>query len=108
MATLYDPQLMPDDLREAHVANDRAVMKAYGFNSKMKESDIVTELFKLYQQRVKEIEQKEEEARKKAAELKAVEKERRKKANDRNQFFVTEAQSVCSAVFRTFLKITVH
>lgn len=79
LADLYDPLLMPKDLREAHAENDRAVMKAYGFSLKMKEADVVTELFRRYQQRVKEIEQEEEEARKKAAELKAAEKERRKK-----------------------------
>lgn len=79
LADLYDPLLMPKDLREAHVENDRAVMKAYGFSLKMKEADVVTELFRRYQQRVKEIEQEKEEAKKKAAELKAAEKERRKK-----------------------------
>lgn len=79
LADLYDPLLMPKDLREAHAENDRAVMKAYGFSLKMKEADVVTELFRRYQQRVKEIEQEEEEAKKKAAELKAAEKERRKK-----------------------------
>ncbi len=40
---------MPPDLRKAHQENDRAVMAAYGFPSKMTESECVAELFKLYQ-----------------------------------------------------------
>ena len=40
---------MPPDLRKAHEANDKAVMGAYGFNPKLSESEIVAELFKLYQ-----------------------------------------------------------
>ena len=47
-ADLYDETLMPPDLRKAHQANDKAVMSAYGFSSKMTESEIVAELFKLY------------------------------------------------------------
>lgn len=39
---------MPKELREAHRANDRAVMKAYGFDISMTEEDCVTELLKLY------------------------------------------------------------
>lgn len=39
---------MPKELREAHRANDRAVMKAYGFDILMTEEDCVTELLKLY------------------------------------------------------------
>lgn len=53
LADLYDEVAMPVDLRKAHQDNDRAVMQAYGFNSKWvdgnKESLIVAELFKLYQ-----------------------------------------------------------
>ena len=40
---------MPPDLRRAHQENDRAVMAAYGFSTKMTESECVAELFKLYQ-----------------------------------------------------------
>ncbi|MBP3773676.1 MAG: hypothetical protein J6I53_13480 [Treponema sp.] len=47
-ADLYDETLMPPELRKAHQANDRAVMAAYGFSSKMTESECVAELFKLY------------------------------------------------------------
>lgn len=46
---LYDPVLMPLELRKAHIANDRAVMAAYGFSLKMSEEDCVAELMKLYQ-----------------------------------------------------------
>ena len=40
---------MPPELRRAHQANDRAVMAAYGFSLKMKESECVAALMKLYQ-----------------------------------------------------------
>ena len=49
---LYDPLLMPAELRKAHTENDRAVMKAYGFDIKMTESDCVAELMKMYQKLV--------------------------------------------------------
>lgn len=49
LADLYDPILMPPDLRKAHAVNDNAVMAAYGFDLHMSESDIVGELMKLYQ-----------------------------------------------------------
>lgn len=49
LADLYSETFMPKDLRQAHQANDRAVMEAYGFDPKMTESQIVAELFKLYQ-----------------------------------------------------------
>lgn len=48
-ADLYDETLMPADLRKAHEANDKAVMQAYGFDAKMTESEIVAELFKMYE-----------------------------------------------------------
>lgn len=49
LADLYDPLTMPSELRKAHVANDKAVMAAYGFSTKMTEADCVAELMKLYQ-----------------------------------------------------------
>ena len=53
LADLYDELTMPPELRKAHQNNDRAVMQAYGFDTKIKsdeqESFIVSELFKLYQ-----------------------------------------------------------
>ena len=39
---------MPPDLREAHRANDRAVMAAYGFPKGMTESECVAALFERY------------------------------------------------------------
>ena len=49
LADLYDETFMPADLRKAHQENDRAVMQAYGFSTKITESECVAELFKLYQ-----------------------------------------------------------
>lgn len=49
LAALYDPLTMPIELRKAHEANDKTVMKAYGFDPNMEESDIVAELMKMYQ-----------------------------------------------------------
>ena len=49
LKSLNDPVLMPLELRKAHIANDRAVMAAYGFSLKMSEEDCVAELMKLYQ-----------------------------------------------------------
>ncbi len=48
-ADLYDETLMPIDLRKAHEANDKAVMQAYGFKANASESEIVAELFKMYE-----------------------------------------------------------
>ncbi len=56
LADLYDEVTMPADLRKAHKDNDRAVMQAYGFSSKItedQESLIVAELFKRYQELTK-------------------------------------------------------
>ena len=50
LADLYDPRFMPQDLRRAHIENDKAVMAAYGFDWRhMKEEDCVAALMKLYQ-----------------------------------------------------------
>ena len=40
------------ELEEAHQANDRAVMAAFGFSVKMTEAECVAELFKMYQELV--------------------------------------------------------
>lgn len=54
LADLYDELTMPVELRKAHQANDRAVMKAYGFWGKLNtESECVAELMKMYQNLVK-------------------------------------------------------
>lgn len=52
LADLYDPTLMPKELLQAHRQNDRAVMAAYGFSTKMAESECVAELFKRYAEMV--------------------------------------------------------
>lgn len=49
LADLYDEVLMPKELREAHRANDRAVMRAYGFPFKMTEADCVAALMQRYE-----------------------------------------------------------
>ena len=52
LADLYDPTLMPKELLQAHRQNDRAVMAAYGFSTKITESECVAELFKRYAEMV--------------------------------------------------------
>ena len=52
LADLYDPLTMPPELQKAHIANDKAVMDAYGFSTKMTEADCVAELMKMYQKLV--------------------------------------------------------
>ena len=54
LADLYDELTMPPELRKAHVANDRAVMAAYGFpvRKDFTEADCVAALMKLYQEKV--------------------------------------------------------
>lgn len=49
LAKLYGKSTMPPELTKAHKANDKAVMKAYGFKPDMTESEIVAELMKMYQ-----------------------------------------------------------
>ena len=53
LADLYDETVMPPELRKTHQENDRAVMQAYGFTPKMTESEIVAELFKMYERLTK-------------------------------------------------------
>lgn len=55
LADLYDEVTMPPELRRAHQENDRAVMAAYGFSTKMTESECVAELSKMYQELAKTI-----------------------------------------------------
>ena len=49
LADLYDERTMPAELRKAHKDNDIAVMQAYGFSPKMTETDMVAELFGMFQ-----------------------------------------------------------
>lgn len=48
-ADLYDPLLMPKELRKAHEANDRAVMDAYDFPHDMTEIQMQRALMTLYE-----------------------------------------------------------
>ena len=41
---------MPIELRKAHEANDKAVLKAYGLKQSASESEIVQHLFKMYEE----------------------------------------------------------
>ncbi|MCM1268039.1 MAG: hypothetical protein NC302_09050 [Bacteroidales bacterium] len=51
LADLYDEMLMPQELRKAHLQNDKAVMQAYGFSIKdTTEERCVAELMKMYQE----------------------------------------------------------
>ena len=59
LADLYDPLTMPPELTKAHQANDRAVMQAYGLNVKTtSEEDCVAHLFNMYQELIKEAQNK--------------------------------------------------
>ena len=55
LADLYDEVTMPPELRKAHQENDRAVMAAYGFSTKMTEPECVAKLFEMYQELTKNI-----------------------------------------------------
>ena len=56
LADLYDELTMPPELRKAHQENDKAVMRAYGFDIKtMTESSCVAELMKMYQELTKKL-----------------------------------------------------
>ncbi len=48
LASLYDDQCMPNELRAAHRDNDAAVLSAYGFSPDMSEDEIVSRLMLLY------------------------------------------------------------
>ena len=54
LADLYDPLTMPIELRKAHEANDRAVLKAYGLKPSATEAEIVQHLFKMYEELTKD------------------------------------------------------
>ena len=48
LASLYNPESMPEELRAAHIANDRAVLDAYNFARSMSEAEIVARLMEMY------------------------------------------------------------
>lgn len=49
LADLYDPLTMPVELRKAHKANDKAVLRAYGLKPSATETEIVQHLFNMYE-----------------------------------------------------------
>lgn len=51
LASLYDPDIMPTDLLEAHKILDKAVEEAYGVDFDGDEEKIVAHLFKLYSEK---------------------------------------------------------
>lgn len=53
LADLYDVAAMPDDLKKAHLNNDKAVMKAYGFTGKSDE-EVTKALLQLYKKLINE------------------------------------------------------
>ena len=53
LADLYDETTMPPELRKVHQANDRAVMAAYGFDTKISEAECVARLMEMYQELTK-------------------------------------------------------
>ncbi len=84
LADLYDPVSMPEDLLKAHIANDKAVMKAYGFKASISEAEIVAELFKRYEAKLEELsaaeEAKKAEIKKKTSAARSTKKSPRRKA----------------------------
>lgn len=68
LATLYDPDKMPDDLLAAHKALDKAVEEAYGVDFNGDEEKIVAHLFKLYEDATKDENAKPERKAKKQEE----------------------------------------
>ena len=60
LASLYDENTMPPDLRKAHDENDIAVCEAYGFEKNISEQEIITKLFNLYAAAVNELQAKEQ------------------------------------------------
>ena len=55
LADLYDETTMPPELRRAHQQNDKAVMRAYGFDIKTTtETSCVAELMRMYQKLTEE------------------------------------------------------
>lgn len=50
LADLYDPKAMPPELRKAHQALDKAVLSAFGLKPSATDEDILSELFKRYEE----------------------------------------------------------
>ena len=52
LAQLYDPLTMPTELRKAHKLNDKAMLKAYGFNKNITEEECVAKVMEMYKELV--------------------------------------------------------
>ncbi|MBQ6268940.1 MAG: hypothetical protein IJK61_02310 [Bacteroidetes bacterium] len=60
LAELYDDAAMPIELRKAHNVNDKEVLKLYGMKTDIEESEIVSKLFKMYQEKVNSLSKKKD------------------------------------------------
>ena len=58
LADLYDDTTMPIELRKAHNANDKEVLKLYGMKTDIEEDEIVSKLFKMYKEKLNEVNKK--------------------------------------------------
>ena len=66
LADLYDPDLMPPDLRKAHTALDKAVDRLYRAKPFESERERVEHLFMLYEEMVAPMEAEAKKKRKRA------------------------------------------
>ena len=48
LADLYDPVLMPKDLRKAHKNLDKSILKLYGLKNDASDNDVLKKLFSMY------------------------------------------------------------
>lgn len=55
LASMYDPDSMPIELRNAHERNDKAVLALYGIPENATEEQIVSHLMKLYKDKADEL-----------------------------------------------------
>ena len=52
LAQLYDPDEMPESLREAHRQNDEIIEKCYRYKPFESDEELLEHLFKLYEQMI--------------------------------------------------------
>ena len=64
LADLYDEDLMPIEIRKAHNTNDKEVLKLYGMKSDIEEDEIVSKLFKMYEEKLNEVSKKKKNKKK--------------------------------------------
>ena len=57
LASLYDVDLMPKNLKLAHKANDKAVLRLYGLDLRSSDAKIFETLLRAYKSRLEEIQQ---------------------------------------------------